>query len=163
MQTAIKPGVVDSGKVALTINWEKANYTTDISNIKYLIQIDSSNGNFSRPIFQKSFIGTLSGELLGRELNTAALNLGNNFYSTVNLKIRVVTSLKNNNERIENEPKTFSYTIYPVPAVRILAQNKLWIVGSATPGGWNNPVPDSQFITRSTTDTFVWTGNVVFS
>ena len=159
--TAIKPGVVDSGKVALTINWEKANYSTDISNIKYLIQIDSSNGNFSRPIFQKSFIGTLSGELLGRELNTAALNLGNNFYSTVNLKIRVVTSLKNNNERIENEPKTFSYTIYPVPAVRILAQNKLWIVGSATPGGWNNPVPDSQFITRSTTDTFVWTGNVV--
>ena len=158
----IQPKVYDSGRNVLNVTWQNPGYATASSNIKYTIQIDSVNGTFARPVFQKSFIGVIHGELIGRELNNAALNLGYKFYQTVNLRIRIVTSYANNNEQIENDPQTFSYTIYPVPAVKLPPSNRVWLVGSGTPIGWNNTVnnPDSLSLVRSTTDTFVYSAQV---
>ena len=160
--TSISPAVADSSNNVLTITWDNAFPDVDLSVTKYTVEIDSANGNFSRP-FKKAITGSLSLNILGKDLNAAALALGYNFYQTVPLKLRLVSSLANNNGLIANDPKSITYTIYPVPAVKLPPSNKLYLVGSATPSGWSNPVPDSQSITRSTTDTFIWSGNITLA
>ncbi len=159
---SIAPQIFDSNKNVLSLTWTNPGYATASSNIKYTIQIDSVNSTFKRPVFQKSFTGVLNGDLLGSEINNAALNLGNKFYQKLDLQIRIVTSYANNNEQIANDPQTFSYTVYPVPAVKLPPTNRVWLVGSATPIGWNNTSanPDSLSLVRSTTDTFVYSANV---
>lgn len=160
--TSISPAVADSSNNVLTITWDNAFPDVDLSVTKYTVEVDSANGNFSRP-FKKAITGSLSLNILGKDLNAAALALGYNFYQTVPLKLRLVSSLANNNGLIANDPKSITYTIYPVPAVKLPPSNKLYLIGSATPSGWSNPVPDSQSITRSTTDTFIWSGNITLA
>jgi hypothetical protein len=61
---------------------------------------------------------------------------------TYNLQIRVIASLNNDNGKVISNTLSFEATPYAIPPkVAPPSGGELFMVGSATPGGWNNPVP----------------------
>ena len=58
------------------------------------------------------------------------------------MDVRVTSSYANNNERLASNTLKIKMTPYKVPPKVVLpSSNKLFLVGSASQGGWNNPVP----------------------
>lgn len=139
--TNIAPLAADSDKVALTLSWTDAKHATDVTNVKYTIEIDSAGKNFSNPA-TKIVMGALSTTFTAKELNTILLNRGYTINSTVGLDVRVTSSYTNNNEKLSSDIIRIKYTIYKIPPkVPVPTSGKLFLVGDASQGGWNNPVP----------------------
>jgi hypothetical protein len=58
------------------------------------------------------------------------------------MDVRVISSYGNNNEQYKSNTVTIKYTPYKVPPkIALPTSGKLFLVGDATQGGWNNPVP----------------------
>ena len=139
--TTIAPVAADSNKVALTLEWTYPEHATDTSNIKYTIEIDSAGKNFSRA-YTKVVTDSLRTTFTAKELNTILLNKGYKFNVPVDMEVRVTSSYLNNNERLSSNVITIKMTPYKIPPkVALPTTGKLFIVGSATQGGWDNPVP----------------------
>jgi len=145
----LAPVVADSSKNVMTLNWTNPNYSVDSSTVKYVIQVDSIGRNFSKAA-EKVIQGKLSASFTAKEINTIALGFGFAFNKSYNMEMRIISSHANNNERLVSNAFPFKYTPYVTPPkVTIPASNALFLVGSATAGGWNNPVPmPSQQFTR---------------
>lgn len=138
---SVAPTAADSNNVALTLNWTYPNHATDSSLIKYVVEIDSVTKSFNNPI-RKTVSGVLTTDFIAKELNTALLARGYAFNIAVSMEVRVISSYANNNERLISNVLPISITPYKVPPrVALPITGKLFIVGSATMGGWNNPVP----------------------
>jgi hypothetical protein len=70
------------------------------------------------------------------------LNWGFEYNKAYDLDFRVISSYANNNERlVTNVIKVNAKTYKVPPKVALPTTGKLFIVGDATDGGWNNPVP----------------------
>ena len=139
--TDIAANPADSNNVALTLNWTFPNYATDSSNMKYVIEIDSAGRNFSKAV-RKSVSGTLSTTYLAKEINNIALGYGFEFGKPYNMDIRIISSYENNNEQLTSNTITLKVTPYKAPPeVALHASGALFLVGDASQGGWNNPVP----------------------
>ncbi|MDQ3683713.1 MAG: SusE domain-containing protein [Bacteroidota bacterium] len=147
--TNIAPAPADSNNVVLTLNWTYPNYATDSANVKYTIDIDSTGKNFSNP-YTKEVIGKSNTTFTAKELNNILLAKGYAFNVPVDMDVRLTTSYTNNNERIVGNTVKIKMTPYKIPPkIALPTSGKLFIVGDATPGGWNNPVPvPSQELTR---------------
>ena len=65
---SLVPLTADSNKVGITLSWTNPKYATDTSNVKYIIEIDSSGRNFSKSV-KKTVIGKLSATYTNKELN----------------------------------------------------------------------------------------------
>lgn len=145
--TDIAPAPADSNNVALTLNWTSPNYATDSANHKYIIEIDSTGKNFAKP-FTKTVMGELSTSFLAKELNSFLLSRGYAFNATVEMDIRVTSSYANNNEkRLSNTVKVKMKPYKVPPKIVLPSTGKLYIVGGATEGSWDNPVvvPRQEF------------------
>ncbi|MCW3111948.1 MAG: SusE outer membrane protein [Segetibacter sp.] len=134
---------------AVTISWTNPNYsfTTGASSqdVKYLIEIDTTGANFTNPNKQ-----TIS---VSKELSTTFTQTQFNDYllnqlvlkpgMPHNLEMRVIAGLGTNNAaRLVSNVLKFVVTPYAIPPkVTPPTTGHLYIVGSATAGGWNNPVP----------------------
>lgn len=155
--TTIAAPPADSNKVALTLSWTYPNYATDSSNVKYRIEMDSTGKNFANP-YVKEVIGQMNTSFTAKELNNILLARGYAFNVPVDMDVRLITSYANNNERITANTVKIKMTPYKIPPkVALPASGKLFIVGGATVGGWNNPVPTpSQELTRI--DETTWGG-----
>ena len=139
--TTIASAPADSNNVALTLNWSDAKYATDSSNIKYTIEIDSAGKNFSNPV-SKTVMGSRSATFTAKELNNILLGRGYAFNVPADMEVRIISSYANNNERLTSNVIKIKMTPYKVPPkVALPTSNRLFIVGDATAGGWNNPVP----------------------
>ena len=139
--TAVAPLPADSNNVALTLNWTYPSHATDSSNIKYTIEIDSTGKNFANAA-SKIVMGSLSTSFTAKELNTILLAKGYAFNVPVDMDVRVTSSYANNNERLSSNILKIKMTPYKVPPKVVLpTSSKLFLVGSASQGGWNNPVP----------------------
>lgn len=139
--TAVAPAPADSNNTALTLSWSHPGYATDTANIKYIVQVDSAGGNFSNPV-SKQVLGDSSISFTAKELNNIALGYGGTFGVAKNLQVRLLSSYANNNEQYSSNTLTISMTPYKVPPkIALPASGKLYIVGDATQGGWDNPVP----------------------
>ncbi|MFM8759812.1 MAG: SusE domain-containing protein, partial [Methylophilaceae bacterium] len=46
----IAPAAADSNNVALTLSWTNPEYSIDSNTVKYVIEIDSTNRNFSKSV-----------------------------------------------------------------------------------------------------------------
>jgi hypothetical protein len=151
----VAPAAADSNNVALTLNWTYPDYATDTNNIKYVVEIDSTGKNFANAT-SKQIIGTLSTSFLAKELNTILLGFGYAFNKPVDMDVKVTSSYVNNNERLASNILKIKMTPYKIPPkVELPASGKLFIVGSATQGGWTNPVAvPSQELTRIDETTF---------
>jgi len=126
--------VTNGNNNAVSFTWNSSNYGNH--SINYALQIDTAGDNFATP--QVIQYGTsLNASLIENALNTAAINAGAIGGSTKNIEFRVVSYLDNTytSPLVYSNTVTINVTTYtPVPP-------NLYIVGDATPGGWNNPVP----------------------
>jgi hypothetical protein len=145
----------DSLKTALVLNWSNPEYATDTTNMKYIIQVDSSGRNFSRPVTTE-VLGQRTFSFTARDLNNILLGYGFEFNKAYDIDVRVMSSYANNNERRFSNVLKIRATPYKIPPrVQLPASGKLFIVGDATQGGWSNPVPvPSQELHRIDETTF---------
>jgi hypothetical protein len=155
--TTIAPLPADSNNVALTLSWTSPKYATDTANYKYTIEIDTAGRNFTKA-FSKVVMGSRSTTFTAKELNTMLLSYGYAFNVPVDMDVRLTSSYANNNERLSSNVIRIKMTPYKVPPkVALPTSGKLFIVGDATAGGWNNPVPvPSQELARL--DETTWGG-----
>jgi starch-binding outer membrane protein SusE/F len=156
-KTAIAPVPADSNNVVLNFSWSYPSHSTDSTNIKYTIEIDSAGKNFSAP-YTKVVIAALKADYIAKELNNFLLARGYAFNVPVSMLARLTSSYANNNERIASNTVGVQMTPYKVPPkVALPTTGKLYIVGAATQGGWGNPVPvpTQEFARLSET---VWGG-----
>lgn len=160
--TTIAAAPADSNKTALTLNWTYPDYATDSSNIKYIIEIDSTGKNFAKAA-SKEISGVLTTSYLAKELNNLLLGFGYEFNKPVDMDVKVTSSYMNNNERLASNILKIRMTPYKIPPkVELPTSGKLFIVGSATEGEWANPVPTpAQELTRIDETTFGGIFNIV--
>jgi len=125
---SLTPAVADSNKTLLTLNWTYPNYATDSSNIKYIIEIDSTGRNFGKEV-TKTLTKNLSTTFTGRDLNTILLNYGAALGVPVKLEARVTSSYSNNNEKYISNVVQISITPYSDPSK--LTTEKTSVSGTA--------------------------------
>lgn len=139
--TNLTPAATDSDKVVLTLTWTDAMHATSAANVKYTVEIDSAGKNFSNS-FTKIVTGALNTTFTAKDINTILINRGYAFNAPISLDIRVTSSYANNNESLSSDPIRIKFTTYKVPPkIAVPASGRLFLVGDATQGGWNNPVP----------------------
>lgn len=139
--TSVAPLPQDSSNAALTLSWTYPDYATDSSNTKYTVEIDSAGGDFSKAS-RRVVTGALSTTFTAKELNTILLSYGYAFGVPYDMDVRVVSSYVNNNEQLASNKITIKMTPYAIPPkVAPPASGHLYLVGDASQGGWNNPVP----------------------
>ncbi|MBS1748134.1 MAG: SusE domain-containing protein [Bacteroidetes bacterium] len=143
------PAPSDSDNVALTFSWTNPQYATDSSTVKYILQVDSSGKDFSNAQ-SRIVTGALSSSFTAKEFNNMLLSLGFSFGITYSVDVRLISSYANNNDQKVSNVVTLQVTPYVVPAKVLPPQSgTLFLVGSASAGGWGNPVPlPAQQFTR---------------
>lgn len=140
--------VADSNANVVTFNWTNPQYANDSSTTRYIIQMDSATRNFSRAV-STTVIGQMSKNFLAKEINAMALSIGLNYNVQGTVDVRIVSSYNNNNEQLKSNTVQLRVTPYVTPPrVAPPTSNKLFLVGSATATGWNNPVGQAQQFTR---------------
>ena len=127
---------------AVTFDWNSSPYGS--KTINYALQMDTVGGKFANPQVFK-YGTSLNASIIQNDLNTAAINVGVIGGSKKDVEFRIVSYLGTDytTPLVYSDTVTLNITTYvPVPA-------NLYIVGDATPGGWNNPVPvPSQQFTK---------------
>jgi starch-binding outer membrane protein SusE/F len=144
---AVTPSPTDSNNVAVKFNWTSANYAQDSSLHKYILQIDSTGRNFTKAV-SKTVTGSLTASFIAKEINAIALSYGFDFGVAYDMDVRIISSYSNNNEQYQSNTIKIKYTPYLIPPkVAPPTSNKLFLVGDASQGGWNNPVsaPTQEF------------------
>ncbi len=137
----VAASATDSLNTALVLSWTSPNYSVDSATVKYVVEIDSTGKNFSKAV-SKTVIGVRSTSFTARELNAILLGFGFNFGISYDMDIRVTSSYGNNNEQLKSGTVKVKMTPYKIPPkVAPPASGRLFLVGSASAGGWNNPVP----------------------
>lgn len=148
----LEPG--QENNTAITFRWTNPEYrfTTGISSqdVTYTLEIDTVGGNFSSG---RKF-STVVARDLSRTYTVGELNaiLGNTMLlqldprRSYNLEARVTSSIGNAVKLVSSNKVTFTARPFPPPPkVTLPANNEIWLVGGASPGGWNNPL-GSPFI-----------------
>ena len=158
-------------KTALTLSWPAINEGAQVA-VTYTLEIDSVNGNFSKPV-TVNLATNVSMTYSMSALNLVALGLGLTPAVAGQLQVRVAADVNQSNGSASTVPTVYSNVVsltltpystippplYPVPP-------NLYLVGSAAPGGpatgWNNPVPvPSQQFTQIDANTFGMVINMV--
>ncbi|MBN9352123.1 MAG: SusE domain-containing protein [Chitinophagaceae bacterium] len=144
---AIAPATTDSNNVALTLKWTNPAYPLDTSTTKYIVQIDAAGNGFKDPL-TRTVTGKTDTSFIAKELNAYAVAHLWTFNKAQSVEARVISSYPNNNDQVVSNVVAFTYTPYLVPPkVTPPASRELFLVGDATAGGWDNPVPVSQKFT----------------
>jgi hypothetical protein len=132
---------------AVTLRWTNPAYkfNTGISsqNVTYRIEIDTTGANFTNPNRRTiSVSNELSRSFTQEELNDillSGLELRPNMAHDI--EFRVTSFMGTNAVPLSSNVLKFRTTPYPIPPKVEPYSNEVYIVGNATPGGWNNPVP----------------------
>ena len=139
--TVSSPSVLDillKNNTAVVFSWTNPNYEfgTGINSqdISYTLQMDTTGSNFTnKKIQEKAISKDLSTTLTIGQLNTYLLTMGLLEDMPHNIEFRVKSSINGAVPLYSNVIKLvfqpYLDVVYPVPA-------KLFITGSATPGGW---------------------------
>lgn len=151
----VTPAPADSNLKKLILNWTDPKHSSDPSTHKFIIEIDSANRNFSRA-YVREVVGKLTDSIVAKEFNAIMLAWGFEFNKSYDIDVRVTSSYGNNNEKKTSNILKIKATPYKIPPkVALPTSGKLFIVGDATQGGWNNPVPvPSQELARIDETTF---------
>lgn len=146
--TAVKLSYATATDEAVKFTWSNPNYvfTTGVSsqNVTYVLELDTTGANFTNPnkksisISQELSFSITVAEFNDYLLNQLVLKPGMNH----NLDVRVKASLSNASVPIYSNVLKLTATPYSIPPkVAVPSSGKLYLVGNASPGGWNNPVP----------------------
>jgi hypothetical protein len=141
---------------ALKLTWTNPNYQFNTGassqDVNYQVEIDTTGSNFTSPKKQTVSVSkALSKSFTVSEFNGYLLNQLQLATSVAhNLEIRVKSFLTNNSALLYSN--VLKYTVVPYsipPVVAPPSTGELYIVGDATNGAWNNPVPlPSQKFTK---------------
>ena len=112
--TSITPGPADSSNTVLSLQWSNPKYSTDSSNQKFVVEIDSTGRNFSH---EMTYVikGPLTFSLTGSQLNNILANFGFTPGKATSVDFRVTSSYSNNNEQYKSNIVTVTVTPYLVP------------------------------------------------
>ncbi len=156
--TTFAPAAADSNNSVLTLNWTNPRYSVDPATVRFVVQVDTINGNFFRNPVEFTVTGVNSLRWLNKEFNNLLLSFGLPFNVARAIDIRVISSHGNNNERLISNVIRVAATPYRIPPrIPLPTSGRVFIVGDATDGGWNNPVPTpSQELARI--DETTWGG-----
>lgn len=135
---------------AVRFMWSNPSYgfSTGISSqdVSYTLEIDTAGSNFTNPNRrQVSISKDLMKTFTQGELNDILLN--NMLLTSLklyNLEFRLKSNLANNTNTPELISNVFKLRVTPYaipPKVDPPVSGELFLVGNATPGQWNNPVP----------------------
>jgi len=140
--------------VAVKFNWTNPNYifNTGLSsqNVTYSLQMDTAGANFSSSVLQviPSDPGSLGVTVTQNTINTALIKMNLTIGAPQNLEFRVISNLGNSATMLVSNVVKLTATPYDIPPVvtppgtaPTYTDGVLFLVGSATAGGWNNPVP----------------------
>jgi hypothetical protein len=136
-------------ETAVTFNWTNPEYkfNTGISShdVIYTLEMDTLGANFASPTkyvttiskdLSKSFIEKDLNSILG---NTMLLKSGRQY--TIEARIIASIGTASSAKLISNTFNLTATPFTPPPKVTLPSGGSLYLVGSASPGGWNNPVP----------------------
>lgn len=136
----------DSSRNVISFTWSDPNYQIDgektSHNVTYTLEIDSLGKNFAKPQ-RITVTNALSNPINGKDFNRMLANLNiadsaRNYSLAIRIKAALYlpsTELVSNTINLTVSPySTEPVALYPVP-------DNLFLVGDATVGGWNNPVP----------------------
>ncbi len=152
--------LLDANKnnTAGVFTWTNPNYKfstgTSSQDVTYTLQLDTAGSTFKNPnetIIPRELGVTLT---VG-ELNKKILAMNLPWGISKNFIMRIKASLANGSVPLYSNLKTFAATAYldaavtPPGTAPAYADGKLYLVGDASNGGWNNPVPvPTQEFTR---------------
>jgi len=108
--TSVAVTAADSLDEVITFTWNDPKYAVGLENTKFRLMVGAEDQNFVS-FMSKDFTGTLTGSLLGKEINAMALKFGGMIGQPITLDAKVVASQENN-----NEPKSsdiFQITVTP--------------------------------------------------
>jgi starch-binding outer membrane protein SusE/F len=137
----------NADNVAMTLSWTNPNYKfttgTSSQDVSYVVEIDTSGANFTNPNKQSIAVSKdLSVSFTASQFNTYMLNELLTPGVAHNLEIRVKASLVNSSAILISNVLKLTVTPYAIPPKVVPpTTGDLYLVGSATAGGWNNPVP----------------------
>lgn len=141
---------------AVKLSWTNPNYQfasgVSSQDVSYLVEIDTAGANFTNParqtvsVSKELFVSFTQGQFNDYLLNQLQLKSG----MPHSLEIRVTASLAAAATKVVSNVLKFTATPYAIPPkVPLPSSGDLFLVGSATAGGWNNPVPvPSQKFTK---------------
>ncbi|NTS40581.1 SusE domain-containing protein [Flavisolibacter sp. BT320] len=145
--TTVTATLPNAAQAATTFNWTPS-FNGYTGTITYAIQYDSSGKNFASPQEVAVGAGVLTKALTQAEINATAINEGVVGGSAGKLEYRLKATTAQGAVAYSNAISVTINTYVPVPP-------NLYIVGDATPGGWDNPVPvPSQQFTKVDAYTF---------
>jgi hypothetical protein len=141
---AIAPLPADSNNVVLTFNWTYPNHSTDSTNHKYVLEIDSVGKNFANPLRTTVQAG-LSTTFTAKAINNFLLGKSYAFNVPVSMQARVISSFLNNNDQKVSNILPLQMTPYKIPPkVGLPVGNRLWANGGALPWSWTGAPPSPQ-------------------
>lgn len=146
---------------AITLNWTNPDYmfTTGLNShdVTYTIEMDTLGANFG----SSKKVETVIAKDLSKTYTVGELNsiLGNDMLLQLDprreytLQVRVIATIGSAVPLVSNVISFKTKPFQPPPKVTPPPSGHLYLVGDATPGGWNNPVPEpsQEFIKDSYT------------
>jgi starch-binding outer membrane protein SusE/F len=136
---------LNKDNAALTLKW---------TNVNYQVEIDTTGSNFTSPkkqtisVNKDLSLSITQGQFNDYLLNQLQLTPG----IAHHVEIRVTSFLKNSSEPMMSNVLKYVVTPYAIPPkIAPPSTGTLFIVGSATPGGWSNPMtvdPKTQQFTQ---------------
>ena len=139
--STIAPTPADSLSNAVVFSWTDPKYSgaTPGGNL-FTLQIDSTGRGFAKAV-SITVSGGLVDSLTAKQLNTILLGFGFNFNVQYSVDVRVIAAYSNNNDQLFSNTLTLKVTPYKIPPKVQPPTGTLYLVGSASQGGWNAPVP----------------------
>lgn len=131
-------------ETAVKLNWTNPNYrfTTGISSqdVTYILQVDTADGFNSTKLQEVSFSKDLEVTYTDTLLNSilAKMELLEDIPHNINMRIKA--TLAGGTLPLYSNVIKITVTPYLDVAVPIPTSGNLWIVGDATPNGWDNPL-----------------------
>lgn len=153
--TTVAPLPSDSNAIKLVLNWTDPKYAQDPKSYKFVIEIDSTTKNFSKP-YTRTVIGKLTDSIIAKDLNAVMLAWGYEFNKAYDLDVRVTSSYGNNNDLKYSNILKIKATPYKIPPkVALPTTFRLFIVGDGTEHGWsdanaNNPIREFTRLDETT-------------
>jgi len=141
---------------AVVFNWTTGtNYGTDAS-IEYTFQIDRTGNNFANPVSYDMGKGVYELKYTTGGLNDLILNqLSGTPSTTINLEARIIAKV---NDPSITSPDIASCTFQATPYKAV--SSILYIIGDASPNGWNADNATEMNPASGEPGGFVWTGSL---
>ncbi len=135
-------------EAGLSLSWSNPAYKfttgTSSQNVSYQIEIDTTGANFTSPLKKTiSISNDLSRSFTQSEFNDILLN-GLELKAGIShaVEIRVKSFLGTNSATLLSNVLKFNIAPYAIPPKVAPYSTDVYVVGDATTGGWDNPVPD---------------------